>query len=148
MQAHLQQWHVQRSMKLSSSAPGSLLLPALSLQCLMAGVKAIGHSSAQAPPLWATGRPDQAFSGCLCAQAEQAFRSWPPCSKAPTKLAANSEYKVSLQFPASRETQAPRTMDTCQRIAVIQGHFGSPNWRLLAPVLSALPSVRSTGSRS
>lgn len=90
----------------------------------------------------------QAFSGCLCAQAERVLRSRSPCSRALTKLAASSEYKVSLQFPASRETQAPRTMDTCQTIAVIQGHFGSPNWRLLAPVLSALPSARSTGSRS
>lgn len=148
MQAHIQQWHVQRSMNLSSSAPGSLLLPALSLQCLMAGVKAIGHLSAQAPAWWARGRHDQAFSGCLCAQAEQALCSRSPCSRELTKLAANSKYKVSLQFPASRETQAPRTMDTCQTIAVIQGHFGSPNWSLLAPVLSALPSARSTGSRS
>lgn len=73
-------------------------------------------------------RHNHAFSGCLCAAfVLQALCSLSPCGTTLTKLAANSKYKVSLQFPASRETQAPRTMDTSQTIAVIQGHFGSPN---------------------
>lgn len=83
-------------------------------------------------PSAARARCSHAFSGCLCAQAEQALCSWSPCGRALTKLSANAKYKVSFQFSASRETQAPRTMDTCQAIAVIQWHFGSPNQRLLA----------------
>lgn len=88
----------------------------------------------KALPSAARVRRNRTFSGRLCAQAAQALCSRSPCGRALTKLAASSKYKVSLQFPASRETQAPRTMDTCQTIAVIQGHFRSPNWRLLAPV--------------
>lgn len=145
MLAHIKQWHVQRSMNLSSCAPP----PASSLSAGPYGRCQSNWSllSSSLCPVSEGERPSGFLRVPLCSGRAGTLHR-PPCSRALTKLAANCKYKVSLQFPASRETQAPRTMDTCQTIAVIQGHFGSPNWRLLAPVLSALPSARSTGSRS
>jgi len=135
-------------MNLPSSAPGSLLLLVPSSKCLRQVSKRLVIHQLKLLPSAVRVRRSHAFSGCLCAQADQALCSRSPRGRALTKLAANSKYKVSVQFPASRETQTPGTMDTCQTTAVIQGHFGSPNQRRLAPVLSVLPLARSTGSRS
>lgn len=146
---YAQQQHVQRKAWIYPALPQAPSSCQFSLKSALWQVsKQLVIHQLKLLPSTARVRCSHAFSGCLCAQAEQALCSWSPCSRALTKPAANSKYKMSLQFPASRETQAPRTMDTCQTIAVIQGHFGSPNWRLLAPVLSALPLARSIGSKS